>query len=112
MIYEFKCRATGNLVMTEPVGSCLLTTIGKQPGPQGLIAVDQMPAAIARLHAAVEHDRRLAQRTATEGGASASAGKGDDNEPPEQISLGQRAFPFIEMLEAALAAKRDITWGV
>ena len=110
MIYEFKCRATGNLVMTEPVGRGLLETIGKQPGPQGLISVDQIPAAIARLHAAVEHDRQRARQAAA--GGAASAGNGDDDEPAEQISLGQRAFPFIEMLEAALAAKRDITWGV
>ena len=46
------------------------------------------------------------------GGRRATAGQGTANEPPERISRGQRPFPFNEMFEAALAAKRDITWGV
>ena len=39
MIYEFTSRATGNMVMTQPVAERLLKLIGKHPGPQGIITV-------------------------------------------------------------------------
>ena len=46
MLYEFKSRATGNLVMTQKVAERLLAIIGKAPGPTGIILPEQMPAAI------------------------------------------------------------------
>ena len=43
MIYKFKSQATGDLIMTQPVGDRVLSLIGKSPSPQGIIEVDQMP---------------------------------------------------------------------
>ena len=47
MLFEFKSRATGSVVMTADVGKKVLPLIGKSPDPQGIITVNQMPAAIA-----------------------------------------------------------------
>lgn len=105
MIYEFKSMATGTVVMTQRVGDLLLELIGKTPGPQGIITVDQMPAAISTLEAAVARERSA-------GKAPVQADEEGEEPAEPMVTLGQRAFPFIDMLRAAAAAKRDITWGV
>ena len=53
MIYEFKSRATGSVVMTKPVAEWILKIVGKTPGATGIVTVDQMPAAIAALRTTV-----------------------------------------------------------
>ncbi len=106
MIYEFKCRATGNVVMAQPVAERLLAIIGKSPGPTGIILPEQMPAAIAALEAAVAAER--AQQ------AAASDEEDDENESRRApaVTLAQRAWPMIDMLRSAADAKREVTWGV
>ena len=112
MIYEFKCRATGTVVMTQKVAERLLDIIGKAPGAQGIILPAQMPAAIQALQAAVEAERE-AERRAKERTREASPDteEDEDEERTPVVGLGQRAWPFIEMLKEAAAAEREITWG-
>ena len=49
MLYKFKSKASGDLIMLEPNGRRMLEIIGKTPGPQGIIEVHQMAAAVAAL---------------------------------------------------------------
>jgi hypothetical protein len=124
MIYEFRSRATGSIVMMEKVAERMLGILGKPAGPQGIITVDQLPAAIACLRAAIADERhaREAAREAAHASAQATdalpapaAGGGHDAEeagPGTAIPLEARAQPLIEMFERALAGKRDVTWGV
>jgi hypothetical protein len=99
MIYKFKSRATGYLIMTQPVGERVLALIGKDPTPQGIIEVGQMPAAIRALEAAVAAE-------APQGAADEDAeGKAD------RVSLRQRVWPMVEMMKRALAETQPITWG-
>lgn len=105
MIYEFKSRATGTVVMTKAVGDTILDIIGKAPASQGIVTVDQMPAAIAALDRAVQASK------------AHPAGKPDPDDPEGQDdaklpTLAQRAYPFVEMLKAAHRAGKDVTWGV
>jgi cyclopropane-fatty-acyl-phospholipid synthase len=103
MLYEFKSKATGNVVMMQPVAERILGIVGKTPGPTGIITVAQMPAAIAALEAAVAEER---------GQPAVEEQDEDGRERPRRVSLGQRAWPFLEMLRDALRAEKDITWGV
>ena len=57
MLYEFKSKATGNVVMTGPVAERLLAIVGREPAAKGIFTVEQMPEAIAALQAAVERER-------------------------------------------------------
>ena len=100
MIYEFKCRATGPIVMTQAVGEAILKAIDHDHGEKGVITTDQIPMAIAKLKALSEANPSTPHDT----------NENDDDEP--QVSFAQRAFPFIEMLQEALAANKDVTWGV
>ena len=101
MIYKFKSKATGDLIMTQPVGDRVLALIGKPVTPQGIIEVDQMPAAMSALEAAVAAE------------SPRSANDGDDASPKaDTVSLRQRVWPMVEMMKQALAEKQPIVWGV
>ena len=112
MIYEFKSRATGSVVMTKPVAEWILKIVGKTPGATGIVTVDQMPAAIAALRKAIDDERAALAAERQGGTAPAKPQDAADEDEAYPVSLAQRAFPFIEMLEAAHAAGKDVTWGV
>ena len=99
MIYKFKSRATGDLIMTQAVAERVLALIGKDRTPQGIIEVGQMPAAIGALESAVASE---APHGADDDGA---AGKAD------RVSLRQRVWPMVEMMKRAMAEDQPITWG-
>jgi hypothetical protein len=114
MLFEFKSRATGSVVMTEPVGRKMLEVIGKTADPRGIVTAAQLPVAIAALKAAVEAERlEIAQLLDTDRPEATDGG--DEAHAPEYASMvrfSQRAAPLIEMFERSLAAERDVTWGV
>jgi hypothetical protein len=122
MLFEFKSRATGSVIMTGDVGKKVLPLIGKSPDPKGIITVSQMPAAIAALEAACAREKELAAAARNPAGrpASNAASPSDaaatqadkDDDDPHLIGISQRVFPLIEMLKAAHAGGKDITWGV
>ncbi|MDO9402400.1 MAG: DUF1840 domain-containing protein [Polaromonas sp.] len=98
MLYKFKSKNTGDVIMLEPNGRHVLEAIGKEPGPQGIIQVAQMQAAIDALHAAIAKEE--------------AAAKEEDAVPVEGPSFRTRALPFIEMLQRCKASGDDIVWGV
>lgn len=118
MIYKFETRAGGRITYTDVVGARLLQIIGKKPGLRGVITVEDIPAALLALEAAVARDREmtLEQRQELEPHAVDDGKRGDprddeqEREPP--VSLGQRAFPFIDLLKHALNVREDVTWGI
>jgi CheY-like chemotaxis protein len=102
MIYKFKSKAAGDVIMLGANGDRVLELIGKDRTPQGIIEPQQRAPAIAALTAAVAADD--AARAAPDQ-ADAAAGK------PEGISLRQRAWPLVEMMKRALAENEPIVWG-
>ena len=123
MLYKFKSKATGDLIMLEPQGRQILKIIGKEPGAQGIIEPKDMMAAIDALQQAVvrEEEARLeAEREAqkeiqraAEGLAADPAKSGAHTVSDKgAISLKQRVVPFIDMLRRAHAEDKDIVWGV
>ena len=113
MLYKFKSKATGDLIMLEPQGKHILKLIGKEPGAKGIILPNEMLAAIDALNAAVAHEE-----LAIQAGKDASKGEGDEGvaaptaEGPRAISLKQRVVPFIDMLRRAHAEDKEVVWGV
>src|SRR6478609_6045148 len=107
MLYKFKSKATGDLIMLEPNGRQVLQIIGKDAGPTGIIQPPQMASAIQALESA------MAREEADQKQADADAkAKGEKAGRPEGISLRQRAVPFIDMLQRAEKAGEDVVWGV
>ncbi len=47
MLYKFKSKATGDVIMLGPNGDALLRALGRTPAPKGIVEPADMPAAIA-----------------------------------------------------------------
>ncbi len=107
MLYKFKSKAAGDLIMMGPSGDQVLRIVGKDPAPKGIIEPDAMPAAIAALERAVAEEEAARERAEREAEA-----EGRTLAPREGVSLRQRAWPMVEMLRRAQAAGHDIVWGV
>ena len=99
MLYKFKSKNTGDVIMLEPNGRRILQIIGKDAGPTGIILPGQMPAAIAALQAAIALEEALAD-------------KEEDDVPGDSLGLRQRAMPFIDMLQRNHTSGDDVVWGV
>lgn len=104
MLYKFKSKNAGDVIMLEPNGRRVLEVIGKTAGPTGIILVSEMASAIAALEAAI----------ALEESARAEAAEDADSEgkPGDVLGLRQRAMPFMDMLKRNLNAQTDVVWGV
>lgn len=108
MLYKFRSKITGDVIMLEPNGQRVLEIIGKDASSasagKGIILPEQMPAAIAALEAALvkeEADKKAAALA--------------NNEPTphfDAIPLRQRTLPLIEMLRRCEKADTEVVWGV
>jgi cyclopropane-fatty-acyl-phospholipid synthase len=113
MLYKFKSKATGDLIMLEPQGKHILKLIGKEAGSKGIILPNEMLAAMDALNAAVVQEELTIQAA-----KDASKSEGEDGpaaptaEGPRTISLKQRVVPFIDMLRRAHAEDKEVVWGV
>jgi len=103
MLYKFRSKAAGDLIMLGPTGDQMLRIIGKEPAPKGIIEPQAMPAAIAALEKAVADDEAVRAQAESEGATPRREGS---------VSLRQRAWPLVEMLRRAQAADKEIVWGV
>jgi cyclopropane-fatty-acyl-phospholipid synthase len=113
MLYKFKSKATGDLIMLEPQGKQILKLIGKEAGAKGIILPHEMLVAIDALHAAVEQEEQAYQ--AAKDAAKMADAQGDEPhvlDGPRGISLKQRVVPFVEMLRRAHAEDKEVVWGV
>lgn len=107
MIYKFKSKAAGDVIMLGPNGDALLRAIGREPEAKGIIEPGAMAAAIAGIERAIASDdaaRAEAEREAAAEGRTLKAAEG--------VSARQRLWPMIEMLRRAQAADEPIVWGV
>ena len=109
MLFKFKSKATGDLIMLEPNGRRVLQIIGKDPSATGIVLPEQMPAAIEALQTAIAQEE-----TAVEAAKLAAKAAGKDASPAasDAVPLRQRALPFIELLKKCHSAQAEIVWGV
>ena len=78
MLYKFKSKAAGDLIMLEPNGRRVLEIIGKDPGPTGIIQPSEMGPAAAALERAITEEEARQQAMVEEARA-----KGE--EPPRRV---------------------------
>lgn len=99
MIYKFKSKAAGDVIMLGPNGDQMLRLIGHEPAAKGIVDVAQLPAAIAALRAAVQQEETAQDED-------------EDGTPRNAVSLSQRLWPVIELFERSLGEKQPVVWGV
>jgi hypothetical protein len=111
MLYKFKSKVTGDVIMLQANGQRMLEIIGKHstsaPSVKGILLPEQMPQALEALSNAVQLEEAQQKETIAQARA--------ENLPAprfEAISLRQRTLPFMDMVRQCLEAKEAITWGV
>ena len=59
MIYKFKSKASGDIIMMGPTGDALLRALGRAPAPKGIIEPADMAAAMVAIEQAVVADEAV-----------------------------------------------------
>lgn len=111
MIFKFKSKIEGDLIMLEFNARHLLQIIGKEANPQGIILPADMPAAIAALEQAIAREE-AAILTAKKAASEPADVQGASPASTDVVPLRQRSLPFIDLLKACHSANTEIVWGV
>jgi hypothetical protein len=98
MLYEFKSRASGSIIMKEDIGDMVLRAGGLSPSAKGIITAEQIPAVLAKLRQAIAAGKAAAENP-------------ESKESEFTPSLAMRSITFLELLERSQAAGKDVTWG-
>ncbi|MCL4681172.1 MAG: DUF1840 family protein [Rhodocyclaceae bacterium] len=100
MLITFKSPASADVMMFGEVAEKMLEIIGKEPSGKGIITVENLPAAIARMKDAINADvQSRGQATQDANGA-------------DSVSIAQRALPLVELFERSLKQEVPVVWGV
>lgn len=103
MLVTFQTEAYANITMFGEVAVTLLKLMGHSGTVPGALVPEDVPAALARLKAAVaDHPQTPLDPTGAEGTKEESEER--------HVSLAHRALPLIGLLEAAAAAKAHVLW--
>ena len=94
MLFKFKSKVTGDLIMLEPDAKRLLKIMGREDQIKGIFLANQLPAVIASLESAVAQEEI------------------EGLQDPKQISLRQRSLPMLKMLKQCSTQSADVVWGV
>jgi len=110
MLIKFHSKTVAEVLMLSPNAAPLLRAAGKSIGEQiperGVFTVEQLPAAIAGIEAAIKAEERVHPKQSDDD---------DDHDTPvsamvQHVELHQRAFPLVDMMRRSLADGVDVTW--
>lgn len=109
-IVTFKSAACADLIYFGDVARCLMELMGKEAAAKGIVTVEQLPEAIARIEAAIEADQAEHLRQVRDEETETETDGQDGTRP--RVSLTQRALPLLALLEESLAERKPVVWGV
>jgi len=98
MLITFTCKAHKNITMFGDDALRLIQLMGHSGTIPSAIAADDVPTALHRLQAAIQVQRR-------------EPNQAEDDENSDVVSLRQRAFPLIGLLEDAVRANASVVWN-
>jgi len=107
MLVTFRTAVSADITMFGHIAEALLRMMGQSGAVPGALLAPDVPAALARLKAAVE--REGAQPSPAAPGAAPQPEQEEESAPP--VNLRQRAYPLIGLLETAAREKEDVTWA-
>ncbi len=110
MIVTFQSPASGDVIMFGDVAHRMMELMGKEASTQGIVTVEQLPDAIARLRAAIEEDKAKRAALTEDELPNFEIGEGGVKRP--YVSLAQRAAPLLELLDWSLKKQKPVVWGV
>jgi hypothetical protein len=87
--------------MLADLSQRIFDILGRPLEPRGILTVEQLPSLITALETAILKD--LEERSEAE----------DAGEKPKLADrLGQRAYPFLELMKQGKAKGEPVMWGV
>lgn len=101
MLVRFRSDA-GDLIMFGDVAVKLLKMMGQTGDVPGAVMAADIPKAVERLQNAVGAPQETPKRSAEPAR--------EERDPP--VSLRQRAFPLIDLLQRAIKKNVDVIWQV
>jgi len=105
MIYQFRSKAGPDVIMLADLTKRIFDILGRPLEPRGILTEEQLPALITALETAILAD--LEERSKAKTDAE------DAKETPKLADrLGQRAYPFLELMKQAKAKNEPVMWGV
>jgi len=108
MLYKFQCKKSADVLMLEDLTSRIFEILDRPLEARGVFLIEQLPIAIEKLEAAIAEDEKQRKEMLED----ESDKKSDSSTKVKRDRLGQRAFPFIQLLKAALANQEMVIWGV
>ncbi|MBB5017184.1 Fe-S cluster assembly ATPase SufC [Chitinivorax tropicus] len=109
MLYKFKSTRCGEVLMLGQHAQPLLNLLGKNgEDRQGIFTVEQLPKAISTLKTAMHTDKG---QSATQADDAEEQNEAQEEIRQMAVSLHQRAFPLLDLLERSLAEDAPVTWG-
>lgn len=109
-IVTFKSAACADTIYFGDVAKRMMELMGKDATDKGIVTVEQLPDAIARLKVAIEEDKVQHRRQVLE--ETPETEQAGDGRTRPRVSLTQRVLPLLAMLETSLAEKKPVVWGV
>jgi len=109
MLYKFQCKKSADVLMLEDLTSKIFTIIGRPLEPRGIFLLEQLPIAISKLEAAIAEDIDRKKNVSED---SSEASSEESGHSINHDRLGQRAYPFINLLKEALLNEEMVSWGV
>jgi len=101
MIYQFRSKAGPDFIMLADLSQRIFDILGRPLEPRGIFTVEQLPGLITTLETAILKD--LEERSQAE----------NTGEKPKLADrLGQRAYPFLELMKQGNAKGEPVMWGV
>jgi len=105
MIYQFRSKAGPDVIMMADLTKRIFDILGRPLESRGILMVEQLPTLITTLETAILKD--LEERSKTQDETKEEAEK-----PKLADRLGQRAYPFLELMKQAKAKDEPVMWGV
>jgi hypothetical protein len=105
MIYQFRSKAGPDVIMLADLTQRIFEILGRPLEPRGILTVEQLPALITALETAILKD--LEDRA-----KSNTADEENIEKPKLADRLGQRAYPFLELMKQAKTKDEPVMWGV
>ena len=105
MIYQFRSKAGPDVIMLADLTQRIFDILGRPLEPRGILTEEHLPALITTLETAILKDLEERAKVKTEQDGTAEKPKLADR-------LGQRAYPFLELMKQARAKNEPIMWGV
>lgn len=110
MIITFQSKVAADVIMFGDVAHRMMEIIGKEPSERGIVTVEQLPEAIARLKAAIAADK--AGRAGLRPEERPEFEKTPEGGMRAYVSLAQRALPLVDLFEESLKRDAPVVWGI